>query len=207
MQPVLQRNIAANKNEIHSDVAHFTTHGSNLSCKKSGCCKKAKLLQKVENSSICFCNKICTCCTSNWLLSNLFCSKWRKSRVWRDFRVIVSNQKSVFTQLLTLTRFVVRQVWTWVVKCPTYEANQAARFFVVRFTVALDRRLQEPIAEKWLDSTLVQEPRFFLKISLAFVAWQIQVAKNERAGCTLCHVLSSLFSATELFQSLVVSFI
>ena len=148
MQPVLQRNIAANKNEIQSDVAHFTTHGSNLSCKKSGCCKKAKLSQKVENSSICFCNKICTCCTSNWLLSNLFCSKWRKSRVWRDFRVIVSNQKSVFTQLLTLTRFVVRQVWTWVVKCPTYEANQAARFFVVRFTVALDRRLQEPIAEK-----------------------------------------------------------
>ena len=117
----------------HSDVAHFTTHGSNLSCKKSGCCKKAKLLQKVENSSICFCNKICTCCTSNWLLSNLFCSKWRKSRVWRDFRVIVSNQKSVFTQLLTLTRFVVRQVWTWVVKCPTYEANQAARFFIVRY--------------------------------------------------------------------------
>ena len=133
MQPVLQSNIAANKNEIHSDVAHFTTHGSNLSCKKSGCCKKAKLLQKVENSSICFCNKICTCCASNWLLSNLFCSKWRKSRVWRDFRVIVSNQKSVFTQLLTQTRFVVRQVWTWVVKCPTYEANQAARFFVVRF--------------------------------------------------------------------------
>ena len=31
---------------------------------------------------------------------------------------------------------------------PRYEANQAARFFVVRFTVALDRRLQEPIAEK-----------------------------------------------------------
>ena len=54
MQLVLQRHIATNKNERHSDVAHFTTHGSNLSCEKSGCCKKAKLLQKVENSSICF---------------------------------------------------------------------------------------------------------------------------------------------------------
>ena len=31
--------------------------------------------------------------------ANLFCSKWRNSRVWRDSRVILSNQKSVFMQL------------------------------------------------------------------------------------------------------------
>ena len=33
--------------------------------------------------------------------ANLFCRKWRKSRVWHDSRVIVStDQKSVFTQLV-----------------------------------------------------------------------------------------------------------
>ena len=33
--------------------------------------------------------------------ANLFCSKWRNSRVWRDSRLILSNQKSVFMQLAT----------------------------------------------------------------------------------------------------------
>ena len=32
-------------------------------------------------------------------LFNSFCSKWSNSCVWRDSRVILSNQKSVFTQL------------------------------------------------------------------------------------------------------------
>ena len=48
-------------------------------------------------------------------ISNLFCSKWHNFRLWRDSRVISSNQKSVFTQLAT-TWFVARQVWTWVSK-------------------------------------------------------------------------------------------
>ena len=34
---------------------------------------------------------------------NLFWSKWHNSCVWHDYRVILSNQKSVFTQLAALT--------------------------------------------------------------------------------------------------------
>ena len=37
--------------------------------------------------------------------ANLFCRKWRKSRVWHDSRVIVStDQKSVFTQLVACSK-------------------------------------------------------------------------------------------------------
>ena len=50
--------------------------------------------------------------------ANLFCNKWRNSRVSRASRIIWSNQKSVFTQLAT-TWFVLRKVWTMVVKCAT----------------------------------------------------------------------------------------
>ena len=39
----------------------------------------------------------------------------RNSRVWRDSRVILANQTSVFTQPAS-TCFAARQVWTWVVK-------------------------------------------------------------------------------------------
>ena len=68
-----------------------------------------------------FCNKICTCCP-NWALKQtFFCSKWRKCRIWRESRAILSNQKSVFRQLAT-TWFDTRQVWTWVV-------NKAASLF------------------------------------------------------------------------------
>ena len=56
-----------------------------------------KLLQK-EGSSSTFCNKICTCCTFYRPKANLFCSKLRDSRVWRDSRVILSNNKSVLAQ-------------------------------------------------------------------------------------------------------------
>ena len=48
----------------------------------------------------------------------LFCNKWRESRVWHDSRVILTNQKSVFSQLST-TWFVARWVWMRVVKCTT----------------------------------------------------------------------------------------
>ena len=65
------------------------------------------LLQTVESSSA-FCNKIRACCGFYRPKTNLF-------RVWRDSRVMLSNQKTVFTELAT-TWFVVRQVWTWLVK-------------------------------------------------------------------------------------------
>ena len=47
----------------------------------------------------CFCNKICTCCSFDRRKVNLFCNTWRNSRVLRDSHIILSNQKSVFTQL------------------------------------------------------------------------------------------------------------
>ena len=51
----------------------------------------------------CFCNKICTCCSFDRRKLNLFCNTWRNSRVLRDSHIILSNQKSVFTQLATRT--------------------------------------------------------------------------------------------------------
>ena len=56
-------------------------------------------------------------------------------RVWRDFlfRVILSNRKSVFTQLAT-TWFVARQVWTWVVIKRAMLPNKL-RVFVAPCTV------------------------------------------------------------------------
>ena len=47
-----------------------------------------------------------------------FWSKWHNFRLWRDSRVISSNQKSVFTQFAT-TWLVAKQVWTWLVKLAT----------------------------------------------------------------------------------------
>ena len=47
----------------------------------------------------CFCNKICTCCSFDRRKVNLFCNTWRNSQVLRDSQIILSNQKSVFTQL------------------------------------------------------------------------------------------------------------
>ena len=48
----------------------------------AGC---GKLLEKLES------NKICTCCAFYRPKANLFCSKWRNSRVWRDCHVHLSN--------------------------------------------------------------------------------------------------------------------
>ena len=50
--------------------------------------------------------------------AKLFYTNWLDSRVSRDSRVILSNQKSVFTQLST-TWFVTSKVWTWVVRRAT----------------------------------------------------------------------------------------
>ena len=79
-------------------------------------CKTTWIAMSRESSST-FCNKICTCCAfytgprETWM----FCSKWRNARVWHNSRVILSNQKLVFTQLAT-SWFVTRQVWAWVSK-------------------------------------------------------------------------------------------
>ena len=50
---------------------------------------------------------------------------WSTSRVWRDSRVILSNQKSVSRQLANFV--VTRQVWTWVVKHVTPLFNTFCR--------------------------------------------------------------------------------
>ena len=112
------------QNEWNNDVARLTTLESNLSCNKSGC---EKLLLNEEG--------ICTCCAFYWPKANLLCNKWRNTRFWRDSRVILSNQKSVFTQLTT-TWVVPRKGWPMVVKraallfhsfCSNV-SKQAARF-------------------------------------------------------------------------------
>ena len=59
-------------------------------------------MQKLERSST-FCIKICQCCAFNYRpKANLFSSKWRNYCVWRDSRVILSNQEAVFPQPATL---------------------------------------------------------------------------------------------------------
>ena len=62
--------------------------------------QQIRLLQvaKIESSST-FCNKLCKCCAFYPPKANLFCSNLRNSCVWRDSGVMLSNQKSVFTQL------------------------------------------------------------------------------------------------------------
>ena len=95
------------QNELKSDVANFTTYEPNLQKIRllhvaKGCCR--------EHSSSTFCNKLCTCRAFYWPKANLFCSKWRNSRVRRDSRLMLSNQKSVPTQCAT-TWFGARQVW------------------------------------------------------------------------------------------------
>ena len=114
MQLVLQHRY---KTSWKAMYARFTTHvQTSLATNQivAGC---ENLLQKVESSST-FCNKLCKCCAFYGLKANLFCSNWRNSSVWRDSRVILSNQKSVFTELAA-TFFFLRQVWTWVVKRAT----------------------------------------------------------------------------------------
>ena len=64
-----------------SDVArHFYTHFQTCLATNQvveGC---ENVLQKVESNST-FCNKMFTCCTFYPHKANLFCNKWRKSRV------------------------------------------------------------------------------------------------------------------------------
>ena len=105
---------------------------SNLPCNNQVVAGYKTFLQKVEISST-FCNKIFTCCT-NWALKQtFFAASWHKSRIWRESRAILSNQKSVFRQLAT-TWFDTRQVWTWVV-------NKATSLFNNFFSAMLQGKL------------------------------------------------------------------
>ena len=77
--------------------------GSNLSCNKSGCCRLWKVDAKTSST---LCIKTCTSRAFYPPKANLFCN----SREWRDPRIILSNQKSALTQLVT-TWFAARQGW------------------------------------------------------------------------------------------------
>ena len=101
-----------------SDRNHFNLSWPQcLPCINQVVCSCKKLLQKVE-SSYNFWDKICTSCSFYWPKANLFCSRWRNSSIWYDSFIILSNQKSVFTQLAT-SWFVARQFWTRGVKRAT----------------------------------------------------------------------------------------
>ena len=90
-------NISAKR--VEKRCCAFYHPSSNLSCNKSGCYTSENLLQRVENVST-FRNKICTRWEFYRPKVNLpFSKRWRNFLVWRDSRVVSSNQKSVFTQL------------------------------------------------------------------------------------------------------------
>ena len=83
------------QNELNGGVARFTTHVQTCLVTNEENAGWEKLLQKVESSST-FCNRICKFCAFYRPKANMFCSKWRNSRVWHDSRVILSNEKPVF---------------------------------------------------------------------------------------------------------------
>ena len=82
-----------------------------LSCNNSGCCRLRTFVAELY-----FLQQNLYMLRVYRSKANLFCCKWLNSLVWRDSRVILSNQKSVLSRQLATTWFVSRQVWTWVVK-------------------------------------------------------------------------------------------
>ena len=96
--------------ELNSDDARLRSTSQTCLATNQVVADCETLLQTVESSST-FCYKIRACYGFN--RTNL-------SRVWRDSRVILSNQKTVFTELV-ITWFVARQVWTWLVKHVTFQ--------------------------------------------------------------------------------------
>ena len=92
-------------NELNSDVACTATHDINLFCNKSGqCCRLRKVVAESWIVVLLFATKSILCCAFYRPKTNLYCSKWRRSRV------ILSNQKPVLTKLAT-SWFVSRQVF------------------------------------------------------------------------------------------------
>ena len=70
---------------------------------------------------------------------------WRNSRLRRDSRVILSNQRSVLTQF-AITWFVARKVWTMMAKRATslfnlFCSNVSFHVFVARFIGATKKIL------------------------------------------------------------------
>ena len=88
-------NINCWKNQLNSGLGRFTNHELDLSCNKLGCCRLRKYCVASSSTAL---QQICRRCPFYLPLANV-CSKWRKSRVWRDSCVKLSNQKLVFTQL------------------------------------------------------------------------------------------------------------
>ena len=81
-------------NHLNSDVGRFTTHELNLSCNKSGCWRLQKGCCTKKRIVLLFTTKsVHVFCAIYLPMRNLFCGKWRNSRV------TFSNQRSVFTQL------------------------------------------------------------------------------------------------------------
>ena len=88
--------------------------------------------------------KACTCCAFYLPKANLFCSRWRNPCVWREFRVFLSNQKSVFTRPDMLRdRFD-----SWMVTCATSLSNSFCSNAkqVARFCCPFDRSSCSPHA-------------------------------------------------------------
>ena len=103
------------QNELKSDVLRFTTNESNLSCNESACCRFwAVVAESREPANVRCATKSVRVVRFYRPKADLFCNKWCNSHVWLDSHVILSNQKSIFTQLAT-TWFAAKQVWTWPV--------------------------------------------------------------------------------------------
>ena len=109
-------------------------------------------------------------------MANLF---WRNSRLWRDSRVILSNQKSVLTQF-AITWFVGRQVWTRMVKRATslfnlFCSNVSKQFspfccpFYRSYKKTYDNLHNSPDCSLWHDQIHRESsPRYNNKFSTFF---------------------------------------
>ena len=99
-----------------SYVLRFTSHIQT-------CCRLRKVVGE-STEWFYFLQQNLYMCTFYRSKANLFCSRLRNSRVWRDSSVILSNKKSVFAQhAATFTCFLF--------------CKKKFHVFVARFTVAL----------------------------------------------------------------------
>ena len=78
---------------------------------------------------------------------NFFFSEWRNSRLWCDSRVILCNQKSVFTQFPTTSVIVGIQAWTLVIKRETSLSYSFCSIFLQNMAKFL---LQDTASFAWL---------------------------------------------------------
>ena len=91
----------------------FYQQRSNLPFINSGCCRLRNIVAKSRELVLFFAtisiHRHVALFTSPRPEVNVFCRKRCNSRVWRDSRLILSNQKSVFRQLATTLNF--EYVW------------------------------------------------------------------------------------------------